>query len=612
MADAVNLLGATVARSSGPGMSSAAKTGLVVIGAFLLVAVMIVAIVVPLKAPRINPYTIGTTTTTASPTKSPTPAPTTAPAPGPLAITCPPPATVRTGANFDSPPLTAASTGSSGCPPVSLDYVDTFDDESYMLRINDSATLPAAGTRPDACADASVTHVVVVQNTPTAGAMVFIYNASNLTQLLHSFSMNSLAPSGPCALAALGSAQVQYDHGGSKWILLQPAGSNNLCMFASSTGNPVTSLWRLWQFTLPQPPTAPKLAMFGGLYVITATEPTVPPPGPGGSPVSAAAYFIERLPIVNMELTTRWFRTIIDLGPFPGPVLVTPVDNDAGPSPAYATSLNGVYFMRHRDDELYSNASNPLVDYLDLYHYQNINFNTMTPFIYNYTTYAVPEFNMTFCSACVPQPSPGLPLQTNEEPIMQRLVYRQIESGGGMSSSQSIVGSFVVGPLPFRVYWFEMRTVAFGATWYVYQTGIGPTGGGLNRWTPAITMDGDGTIVSIYSTSSSATGAFPSVAAFWRTATTATGGFIGERADVFAGTASLAPPNTDWGSYVSMSAIPGVNGRFIGVGQYSSGAWRTSLTLFVLDPLQVSRQWHASDSCMANAYCTQAITSVPN
>jgi hypothetical protein len=464
---------------------------------------------------------------------------------------------------------------------VSLSYVDAQYPGSQQLvlqsQVDIDTTSYAAATPMDPTTDASATHVVSVIGNGTAGAIAHVHDASTLA-LLANFSLASLAPGGPCALAPGGQGQVLYDHVADQWVLLQATAPpyNGLCLFVTlGVGtSPAAAQWRLYQFTLAQYPGEPKLAMFGDLYVVTAA--------------GAMVYFIERQPILNAQLNTRFFGTLV---PGNTSVPVTPLDNDAGPQPLYATAQGGTIVARHFES------------YLELHHYTNVNF-ALGTFGLNYTRIELPMFNASTCvDNCVHQPAPGPLLPSLKVPLAARLVYRQVPTP--TSFTQSMVGSFAVivaQPNIYGVFWFELRALANGPNWALYQTSV-LASNVTNHWTSALTMDGQGTLVVAASRASN--GVAPSLVASWRVAT-----------DVLNTTSeplALGPAGTGyapvWGRYHGMSAAPVAdgNGIFFTIGQVAPKGIR--LTRLGMAPLHMLRTWTATDNCAHVQWCTQTFTS---
>jgi hypothetical protein len=150
--------------------------------------------------------------------------------------------------------------------------------------------------------------------------------------------------------------------------------------------------------------------------------------------------------------------------------------------------------------------------------------------------------------ACIPQPSPGYPLDAIADRLMFRAQYRNF---GGY---ETLVANHTVdlGGDRAGIHWMELRDS--GSGWTLHQDGVYGPADGENRWMGSIAMDRDGNIALGYSVSSTQT--YPSIRYTGRMAGDPLGTLPQGEASVIAGSGVQTSTYSRWGDYSMMSVDP--------------------------------------------------------
>ena len=470
--------------------------------------------------------------------------------------------------------------------------------ESYPqsnLALGAMAEIAETGvTPPDPTLDVSPDWVVVGINSGVGGSLITIYDHDLSFHM--SFTLESLAGSGDCSNMGQGDPTLFYDAQAGKWVLMQMTGAaNDLCIFVSDGANPVTASWQLYQLMTGQFPDFGKITLFDNdTYAITTNE------------AMATVYFVERGPMLAGAMSTRWFTTTVQsLAGFGFQTLTCAHVDDGVPVPSMI-SLGGPVCFRHVDDEAHYMPPTGGEDYIEVFHFRNINYDSMMLMQVSYLI-TIPEFDSNLCSLmganCITQPMGGGDLDALKEFIMDRAHYRYIAS----TDTHHLVLSWTtdVGSDQAGIFWAELRLNTGTNMWELYQSGIYAPDGD-SRWCPTITIDDQGTIVIAYAVSSTST--FPSMRAAARLASDPLGMFRQE-VELRAGASSALSGNR-FGDYWGISTVPGQVRQFFTVGQYTpsgSNAWQVHTRRLTINGDVVLRNHTATDCAGAQASCIQQI-----
>ena len=187
-------------------------------------------------------------------------------------------------------------------------------------------------------------------------------------------------------------------------------------------------------------------------------------------------------------------------------------------------------------------------------------------------TVAIADFDSFLCDPggpplgivpCVPQPAPGVLLDTLDEPVMHRLQYRNF------GTHETLVGNFTVdvdGADTAGIRWFELRRTPPGAgSWAVVHDGL-HSPDSEHRWMGSIAMDGAGNIALGYSVSN-ATTVFPSIRYTGREAGDPVDTMTGPETTMIAGGGSQTGFDR-WGDYSSMNVDPADDCTFWYTNEY--------------------------------------------
>jgi len=484
------------------------------------------------------------------------------------------------------------------------------------LQVSNTGAVP-----PSSTAAVSSDYIVMGVNS-ASGTLISVTDKS--TTLVSSFTLSSLG-NGNCSGVTSGSPQIMFDHEAQRWVLLEigASGTNILCMYLSNSSDPLGAYTSFQYDFDPYNPGFPKIGLWRRAYILTfAMNPLGPSDNPEDMCVIDREDFLNFIPNVNKTVPDLLCTASLlgRLSGFPNFQAWTPVSAEGGPMPPQETEAAnapgvGAVFMRHVDDELHETGGTPLVDFIEIEHWSNINWTTQTFSAQRYRV-NINDFDSSFngCmayNACIPTPT-SQQLDPVRQVINQRLSYRFIPETG----QESLVGTFTSnanGTSIARVRWFELRwstpSVAVPKSWRLYQEGVVPFNDNIHKWMGAINMDGNGTICLSYSESNSLV--YPSLIVTTRLGNDPLGEL---RTPVTLGLGDVGSiiPSNRWGEYASVSIDPDSSRFFYVNGQRSSNTfpWVVSLTHIRVLGEVVQRFWRAEDECGTFTTCVQIITAI--
>ncbi len=323
------------------------------------------------------------------------------------------------------------------------------------------------------------------------GSSITAYAKSDGSLQVGPFALDTLAPGGVCT-SGIGDPIVLYDHLADRWVLTEfSGGGNGMCVYTSRTADPISGGWCGYVFQDTAFPDYPKYGVWPDVYLATSNQ--------GGS--GPNVYGFDRVNMLSPDgVTCPTARATQKFGapnlPVFGFETLTPVDLD-GPAPPPGTPA---YFLRHRDEELVGDPSNPATDPIEMYE-MVVDFDTPgnSTFI-QAADVLLSDFDSNLCPpigvfSCIPQPS-GPALDPLLEVVMQRATYRNF------GSHQTILGVLQTDVGDWQDHsgerWFEFRST--GGAWSVFQEGTwSPSPEG--RFMGMVAMDGDGNIMLAYNVS---------------------------------------------------------------------------------------------------------------
>jgi hypothetical protein len=414
---------------------------------------------------------------------------------------------------------------------------------------------------PDTVGEVGTSHFVQMTNSRSS-ARVKIFDKTGVS--IDGGRLSDLAPNGSDCKNGIGDPIVLFDQLAGRWLLTEfRASPNGVCVYVSSSSDPVTSTWNLYEIATPFFPDYPKYGVMPDAYYMSTNE--------AGD--SVPAYAFDRT-----EMLAGSTATIIrsdgapKLGGFIFQILA-PVDLD-GTTPTPPGS-NGS-FVRHVDEEIHAGFTNTPNDLIEVWEFDP-DFTTPSNSTFTNTQdVVVDEFNSTLCGTfsfrCFKQKGTRQQLDPLREVIMHRPTLRVF------GTHQSMTASFVtdIGNNRGGVRWVELRraTAATTGGWSSFQEGtVG--GGGFDRWMSSIAMNGDGDIGLGYSVTSSRI--FPRMNVTGRLVTDAAGTMQPETVVVKSKGAQTFSER--WGDYSAMSVDPSDDETFWYTNEYLNrrGLWRTRI-----------------------------------
>lgn len=428
---------------------------------------------------------------------------------------------------------------------------------------------------PDSSGDVGGGYYVEVINGPSGGATYTIYDTASGTLAAGPFIMDDLGGGGACANGG-GDGVVVYDHLAERWLFTEfTSGSNDLCVYLSADGNPVSTTWTRYVFTPPSFPDYPKYGVWSDAYYVGANE------GP-------AVYAMDRTRMLAGQTATMQRKAVPELAGL-GFQMTPPVSLfGTTPPPAGAPG----FFVRINDDERNNAGSNdPANDFIELFSL-DVDFTTpANTVLTGPIRVAENEFDSRFQIAggfgAIHQPGTSTTLDPLLEVPMVPVHYRNF------GSYEVLVGNHVVR-LPddttnnvAGVRWFELRRTGGPANpWVMYQQGTyapDDAGGQISRWMGAIGMDESGNIALGYSVARDP-GVFPGLRYVGREAGDPPGVMTTGETTIVDGASSQSGADR-WGDYFGMGVDPADGCTFWFTGMYmpAGGDWRTRYAAFRFD-----------------------------
>ena len=412
-------------------------------------------------------------------------------------------------------------------------------------------------TPPDTVGDVGPDHYVQLVNVKMAvwdKTGNLLYGPVDINTLWDGFG-------GACENDNDGDPIVLYDDMADRWMISQFALSNlSECVAISTTSDPLGSYY-LYGFTMPDFPDYPKFGIWtDGYYVGTNT----------GFPNQYYAHVFDRNSMLVGAPATRQ-----SFGGYANFLMPADADGTFDPPagmPEYFYTNYSAGYPNHP----------PGVDRLAIYEFHVDWANPGNSTFTLATEIPIAAYNYTVCGFfgpdCIPEPAPGVGLDSLSWWPMVRLQYRNL------GPYEAMVGNITVDPDgtdKAAIRWFELRKEG-GNPWALYQEGTYWPDNSY-RWMGSIAMDGSGDIALGYSVSD-ATVTKPSI----RYAVHEYGDPLGTmqaEASIMEGTGVNTGPYGRWGDYSAMSVDPVDQCTFWYTNEYhdvteNSFMWNTRIGVF--------------------------------
>jgi hypothetical protein len=184
-----------------------------------------------------------------------------------------------------------------------------------------------------------------------------------------------------------------------------------------------------------------------------------------------------------------------------------------------------------------------------------------------------------FARDCIPQPSPGFPLDAISDRVMFRLPYRNFGTHEALVINHTVDAGDVADHAGIR--WYELRDPGGAAA--IHQQGtFAPDGD--HRWMGSIAQDVRGNVALGYSVSGPST--FPSIRYTGRMAGDPPGVMTLAEATLHAGGGAQTSDSSRWGDYSDLTVDPADDCTFWYTTEYypetSGSGWHTRIGSFVL------------------------------
>ncbi len=355
-----------------------------------------------------------------------------------------------------------------------------------------------------------------------------------------------------------GDGIILYDENADRWLFSQfslpnyPNGPFFENVAISQTGDP-TGTWYRYQFSFPDMPDYPKLAVWRDGYYMTIRRFA----SGSGNFLSCSAVAMDRAKMLAGDITAG--MVMFNMPTSAEGTEAADCDSEfppvGTPCPvAFLTSSTVKLYDFHVDWETPANST----------------------FLQNYTV-PIAMFG-TLSGNVVPQKGTTQKLDAmSGRRIMFRMPYRKFSDHSSMLLSTTANVSGVAG-----IRWMELRNV--DGAWTLFQEGTYAPGDGHWRWMGSIAMDSIGNIALGFSVSSSTL--YPSIRYTGRMSCDPPGSMTIFEKGIMNGGGSQTPGFSDgrWGDYSAMVADPVTLGKFWYTQEYYSNNsvanWKTRIGSF--------------------------------
>jgi subtilisin-like proprotein convertase family protein len=395
---------------------------------------------------------------------------------------------------------------------------------------------------PDTNGDVGPNHYV-----QTVNLLMRVFNKAG-TALTPAIPISSLftALGGICSTSDDGDPIVLYDPLADRWLVSQFALPNfpnppyHQCIAISQTGDP-TGAYHLYDFITPgnNLNDYPHFGVWPDAYYMTDNQFLN-----GSSFNGGGAFAFNRAKMLAGDPTANFvYFNLSLLDPTIGGQL--PSDLDGPPPPIGTPNFFAYYTATEFGDPF---------DGLRIFEF-HVDF--ATPANSTFTEradspVAVAAFDPDLCGFsrnCIPQPSPGVAVDSLADRIMHRLQYRNF----GTHESLVVAHSVDVGGDHAGVRYYEVRRTLPGGTFAVNeQASFAPDAD--HRWMPSAAMDHLGNLAVGYSVSSTTT--LPSIRYAGRLAADPPNSLAQGEATLVAGTGVQTNASGRWGDYSALTVDP--------------------------------------------------------
>ena len=462
-------------------------------------------------------------------------------------------------------------------PPIlTFEGLSNFDNQSVL----GLSVLP-----PDPNGDVGPNHYVQVTN-----LLVRVFDKSG-APLTPAFRMSSLFASigGPCFTGDDGDPIVLYDQLADRWLVSQfalPNGSSNppyhQCIAISQSGDP-TGAYFVYDFVMPgnNLNDYPKFGVWPNSYFMTDNQFLN-----GGLFSGAGVFAFDRQSMLRGEAASYIYFNLALLDPNIGGVLPSDADGLLPPpagTPGYFAYFTATEFFDPQDGlrifELDADFDNPAAS-------------TFSERLDSPLAVAAFDPLSPFGRADIPQPAPGVAVDSISDRLMHRLQYRNFGTHETLVVNHTVRTN--VTPYRAGVRYYELHRSLPGGTFTIpEQATFSPDTS--SRWMGSAAMDHQGNLAIGYSVSSSTV--FPSIRYAGRLATDPANQLAQGEATLIAGTGVQRDTSSRWGDYSALSVDPTDDCTFWYTTEYYTAAGQAAST----------RGWQTRIGSFKFAACTALV-----
>ncbi len=430
---------------------------------------------------------------------------------------------------------------------------------------NSTGVLP-----PDTNGDVGINYYIQSVNATVIG----IYDKQT-GNLVSSFSLGDLWPSGDPCNSSDGDPIVLYDQLAHRWLLSQfafpnyPNGPYYQCIAISQTDDPVGGDWYVYTYQVHDTKMNdyPHFGVWPDAYYMTANQFTN-----ASSWGGAGVWAFDRDAMLNGQAGTFVYFDLETVSSDYGGML--PADFDGTVPPP--TGAPGLFAEWDDGDWIGPNDAIRIWEFhVDWDNPDNSTFgNNGDP---NYVI-QTEDVDPDMCGGsrnCIPQPG-GTPLDAITDRLMYRLQYRNFGDYQTLVSNHTVD---VDGNDHAGIHWFELRNA--GSGWAMYQEGVFAPDAN-HRWMGSVAVDHVGNMALGYSVSSSSV--YPSIRYTGRLADDPLGVMPQGEGEIVAGSGYQESSYGRWGDYSMMGVDPVDDCTFWYTQEYyasiGTAPWQTRIGSF--------------------------------
>jgi len=232
---------------------------------------------------------------------------------------------------------------------------------------------------PDTVGDIGMSYYIQMTNA-SAGSAVQVFNMNDGSTAAGPFTLSALANPSDVCINGRGDPIVLYNQFADCWLLTEFSGTANaLCVYVSSTSDPINGGWYSYIFRMPNFPDYPKYGIWNNAYYVGTNE------------ANPSIYAMQHSQMLTGD-TAKYFRNTLPCLSGFGFQVTVPIDADGDNLPPASPGI----FVRNKDDESCSDAPDASQDFIEIFQY-TVDFGADTDSVAGPIQIGVGEFDSDLC-----------------------------------------------------------------------------------------------------------------------------------------------------------------------------------------------------------------------